>query len=261
MNNENFDVDAYLGRVGIKSTIPLTADGLESLHRAQAYTIPFENFDIISGHEILLDPESLFNKMVVHQRGGYCFELNGLFLEVLQSLGFQCRPLLARAHIRGTPGSQTHQLTQVVINDQAWIADVGFGHNGLRAPIPFEIGTIHKQDGFRYRLVNADPWGTMLQLLQGDDWINLYSLDATHVCPVDIVMGNHFSSTHPSSFFTTSRMAAIPKPNGMTTLLNYKLKDIEDNNKTETTIQAGQPYLDMLYNSFGITIPSTQKFL
>lgn len=257
MNNSRFDIDAYLERVGINSSVSLTEDGLELLHRAQVYTIPFENFDIILGKGIQLDAISLFNKMVLAQRGGYCFELNGLFLQVIQGLGFQCRPLLARVQLTDEPGSRTHQLTQILIGNRPWIADVGFGNNGLRAPIPLELETIHQQDSNSYRLVNADPWGTMLQILEDDGWANLYSFDMAHVSHADIEMGNHYTSTHPSSFFTYSRIAALPNLNGITTLMDYTLNEIEGDTKITTTIKSGSSYLEMLSDKFGITIEPT----
>ena len=94
MKKNNFDLNAYLQRLNYSGEIVPTIDRLEALHRAQIYTIPFENFDILLGRGISLDPERLFDKLVNKDRGGYCFELNGLFLRVLKAIGFNARALL-----------------------------------------------------------------------------------------------------------------------------------------------------------------------
>src|SRR4051794_15409028 len=82
------DLDAYLARVGYQGPLVPTADLLQALHRAQVYTIPFENLDIHLGRPIRLDAAALVAKLVQGARGGYCYELNGLFRLVLRWLGF-----------------------------------------------------------------------------------------------------------------------------------------------------------------------------
>lgn len=107
-----FHVPAYLQRTGLSASITASEDGLVQIHRTQAYSIPFENFDIQLGRDIDLSPQALFEKMVFRQRGGYCFELNGLFLLALRQFGFETRPLLARVHLRGVATARTHHFTQ-----------------------------------------------------------------------------------------------------------------------------------------------------
>ena len=79
MNKHRFDRDSYLHRINCAGEIIPTVDCLKALQHAHLYTIPFENFDILLGRDINLEPEVLFHKMVHKKRGGYCFELNGLF--------------------------------------------------------------------------------------------------------------------------------------------------------------------------------------
>ena len=99
----DFDRDAYLRRVGLDSTVSNTEESLEALHRAQTFAIPFENLDIHLGRGVSLAQETLFDKLVNHRRGGYCFELNSLFGMALDAFGFERRPLLARSQRRGAP--------------------------------------------------------------------------------------------------------------------------------------------------------------
>ena len=84
MNDFKFDREAYLKRINYKNDLTVSIECLRQLHYAQLFTIPFENFDIVLGKGIDLEPAKLFDKLVHHRRGGYCFELNGLFLMALQ---------------------------------------------------------------------------------------------------------------------------------------------------------------------------------
>lgn len=249
-----FDCDAYLDRIGIQGPIAISEENLELLHRAQAYTIPFENFDILLGRGIDLSLERLFRKIILQPRGGYCFELNGLFLYLLQSLGYQAIPLLARVHTRGEPSGRHHQLSLVTINGREWIADVGFGANSLRAPIPFEPGRIARQDGFEFRLIESPPFGSMLQIFEAGLWQNLYSFDLEHVCAADIESGNHFTSTSPKSFFTWSRVAALPNQSGRVSLNDFNLTVVADGRVTRTELEPGDGYLDRIKECFGIEL-------
>jgi N-hydroxyarylamine O-acetyltransferase len=254
MDNNAFALDAYLERLHFAGAVRPTEDRLEALHRAQAYTIPFENFDILLGRGISLEPAVIFDKLVRRARGGYCFELNGLFLMALQAIGFDARALLARVHLTGTPTGRGHQLMLVTLQGREWIADVGFGGPGLRSPIPFELNHPTTHDGQTFRRVEAPPYGIMLQTLMETQWQNLYSFDLGHVVPADLAYGNHFTSTHPSSFFTFARVAVLPLPNGRVSLFNRTLRSVIAGKETVQEIEEGQPYLDALKIHFGIEL-------
>jgi len=250
--NDCFDAEAYLHRIGLVTPPGVTVDGLEQMHRAQVYTIPFENFDIFLGRGINLTAEAMFRKIVQSQRGGYCFELNGIFQLALRCFGFESRPLLARVHARGQDSGRTHQLSLVTIKGKEWIADTGFGSNGLRAPIPFQLDSIATQDGLKYRLIESPPYDMMLQVEMKDEWQDLYSFDTGYVCPADIKVANHYTSTHPDSLFTRSRVATIAKPEGRNSLLDFSLRDDSHGTTSQFVISPGQAYLDAIRKYFGI---------
>jgi N-hydroxyarylamine O-acetyltransferase len=254
MEDVSFLLDDYLERISFSGLVEPTEDRLETLHRAQVYTIPFENFDILLGRGVSLDPAKLFDKLVRHARGGYCFELNGLMLSALHAFGFEARPLLARVHLAGPPSGRDHQLALVNVNGKEWIADVGFGGQSLRAAIPFELNREAKQDGRTYRLVEAARFGTMLQWLADGEWRDLYSFDLGYVFPNDIEYGNHFTSTHPRSFFTYTRMAAMARPDGLVSLHDLTLSVTTPTGKDAQELTEGQPYLDALKANFGIEL-------
>jgi N-hydroxyarylamine O-acetyltransferase len=261
MGIQAFKIDDYLERLKYSGPITPSEDQLEALHRAQYHNIPFENFDILLGRGISLEPATLFNKLVNTARGGYCFELNGLFLMALKAFGFEARTLLARVHTSGTATGRGHQIAIVSIRGRQWITDVGFGGANLRAPIPMELNRPIVQDTWTFRLLDAGHFGIMLQSIDGDRWRDLYSFDLSHVCEADINYGNHFTSTHPSSFFTWARVAALPVDNGVITLFNDTLKRSVAGKESIQKLPVGQPYIDALKDHFGIELDVSYKAL
>jgi N-hydroxyarylamine O-acetyltransferase len=145
-------------------------------------------------------------------------------------------------------------LLLVQLGTRSWIADVGFGGPGLRAPLPFEPDRIAEQDGHRFRLVDAGPFGTMLQTQRGDAWQDLYSFDLAHVIPADIAYGNHYTSTHPDSLFTTARVAALPRPDGRIALLDQSLSISTGGTDSRQMLGDDAGYLVALREHFGIDL-------
>lgn len=250
----DFDREAYLGRIGLDGGIGTTESSLESLHRAQTYTIPYENFDIHLGRAISLKPERLVDKLVHNARGGYCFELNCLFGMALDAFGFQRRPLLARVQLGGRLFPRTHLINLVHLDGRDWITDIGFGSNQLRAPMPLELDRVHVCDGIAFRLTDGGDLGTTLQARDPTGWQDLYSFDMEHVWPIDIEMGNYFTSTHPDVFFTWARVATLPNPSGKATLLDFCLREFDNGEETVTELQPGPDYMRALEAKFGIVI-------
>lgn len=254
MKAYNFDLTAYLQRIHYDSEIESTIGCLRRLHFSQRHTIPFENFDIQLGRPMDLAPEHLFRKLVGSSRGGYCFELNGLFLSALQEIGFDARPLLGRVHLSGEATGRGHQISLVTIDKRQWVTDVGFGGDTPNAPVPLEINTPIEMEGQTLRITKSKNFGFMLQTLRESAWRNLYSFDLEHVCQGDIDYGNHYTSTNPSSIFVKNRIAALPSKNGLLTLFNNTFKSVSGGKESCVEIKDGQEYLDLLEREFGVRL-------
>lgn len=254
--NKN-DLHAYLTKLNINQEVNVNLDTLTLIHQKQHRTLPFENFDIALGKGIAITREHLIGKLVQRNRGGYCFELNALLLDVLQTLGFEASAILARVHLSGSPTSRTHQLSLVTLEGQKWVVDAGFGSNTPRAPLPLITGKAIHTDLQTFRFVEDENWGYLLQVQSRDnehEWLDLYSLDLSPVVEADLVLGNYFTSTSPDSRFTTNRVASRPTPNGLITLENYTLKIRDGSTTKEITLEDNTSYLDMLKLYFDIEI-------
>jgi N-hydroxyarylamine O-acetyltransferase len=254
MGEFRFDKDAYLERVGLGHEPPVDEAGLGTLHTAQFFSIPFENFDIQLGRRIDLDPAALFAKLVARPRGGYCFELNGLMLMALRAFGFAARPLLARVHLESTPSGRTHQLNLVDLNGRPWIIDVGFGAGGLRAPMPLETGRTQDGPGCAFRLERREPWGFLLRTREDGQRQDSYSFDLSRVIPADIAVANHYTSTSPDTHFTFSRVASLPNEGGRVSIRNFTLTENDADGKRTCAVEPGGAYLDVLKRYFGIEL-------
>lgn len=254
MSLNDFDHSAYLKRINFNGEVSATEDGLVTLHRAHLYAIAFENFDVWLRKTINLAPEHIFNKLVLKNRGGYCFELNGLFLMALKAFGFRARALLARVHRSGTPSGRGHQLSLICFGKRRWIADVGFGRETPRRPLALEYYQPVEKDGQTVRLVDAGPFGSMLQTVENGHWADLYSFDLSYVYPGDIAYGNHYASTHPDSMFTRACVAALPIDKGVVTLFNNSLTHATTGTKRMIKLDGESSYLEALKSYFGIDL-------
>jgi N-hydroxyarylamine O-acetyltransferase len=252
---ERLDLDAYLERIAYRGALASDADTLAGLHRAHAATIPFENLDIVLGRSIELDLDSVQDKLVRRLRGGYCFEHNLLFAAVLERLGYAVTRLAARVQ-PARPGPRSHMLLRVVADAKPWLADVGFGAS-LLAPMPLESATA-RQGGWTYRLSPADPEPWRLLASRPDGWSDLYAFTLEPQRPIDYTVYNHYTSTHPRSPFVGQLVVLRTEPYLQYALRGRELTTIRPDGATETRNVPVGELLDVLADSFGITLDAEE---
>ena len=254
------DLTAYAARVGYTGPLVPTAEVFVALHRAQAYSIPFENLDIHLGRPIGLDAASLSQKLLTAHRGGYCYELNGLFGRVLRQLGFEVTNLVGRNLIAGAPlRPRAHQLLLVQVAGQPWVADLGFGGNTLLEPIPLVVGPEHRMGFDTYRLQAAPPHGYHLQLLMDGQWQSLYGFTLDETQPSDYRMMSYYYSNSPDSPFRQQRMCAQATPAYRASLVDRELKiRLPDGSSTTTVLADASEYAVALEEYFGIRLGQEQ---
>ncbi len=199
----DFPLDAYLARIGWSGPVAADPSTLAALHRHHVFAIPFENIDPFGGRPVSLDPAVLVEKMIVRGRGGYCYEQNGLFQLALQAIGFHTTSHCGRARIsEGNYAPRTHQFTLVHFDGARWLADVGFGGNGLIEAVPFELECEFDQRLDRFRLIEDPVYGYRLEHRLQGGWRTLYAFSLDPYLPSDFGVLNYFISRAPESFFT-----------------------------------------------------------
>lgn len=254
------DLGAYLRRIRHAGALSATSSTLASLHLAHASRIPFENLDILLGRPVRLDLASLQAKLVQAERGGYCFEHNLLFAAVLERVGFGVTRLAARVRYRARHTlPRTHMLLLVHGDDGAWIADVGFGLEGLLLPLPFGTGETMRQHGRIFRIVPEQVQWT-LQMFEADAWSDLYTFTLEPQVQADYEMASHYTSTHPDSPFVRGVVVQLPTPQIRKVLRGRELAVDDGRSVARRTIAGNDELLDVLAGEFGLRFPAGTRF-
>ena len=209
--NPTVDLKSYFKRVGYKGTPSHSLDTLRELHRLHTQAIAFENLNSFFGIPVKLDMQSLQQKILHEQRGGYCFEQNILFRNVLESLGFSVRGLAARV-LWNQPEEaitrRSHMLLMIQFKDENYIADVGFGAMTLTSPMILRSGMVQQTAHEPYRLIQHEEGYYFLQAEVRNAWKTLYRFDLEEQFLIDYDMANWYISNHPKSGFVTGLVAA-----------------------------------------------------
>ena len=259
-HSDTLDLEAYLGRIGYSGRVQPVLAVLEAIHLAHATHIPFENLDILLKRPIRLDLASLQAKLVTGGRGGYCFEQNLLFSAVLQRLGFSVRQLAARVLYRSRRMlPRTHILLLVEVDGATWLADVGFGLEGLLLPVPFGSSREVHQFAWTYRVVEAGgEW--ILQSLRNGSWTDLYSFFLAPQLAVDFEPANHYTATHPESRFVRTLTVQLPTPEVRYILRNRELVLDRGQSVTRRMLADDDELLSVLAETFGLRFPAGTRF-
>ncbi|WP_188193403.1 arylamine N-acetyltransferase family protein [Nonomuraea sp. SYSU D8015] len=198
---EKLDLDAYLTRIGYDGPLAPTAATLRAVHLAHVQAIPFENLDVLLGRGVRLDLGSLQDKMVTGRRGGYCHEHNLLFAAALERLGFTLKRHLARIRLGRYHLPRSHATLTVAADGRTWLADVGFGGDGLVEPMPFEDGATLESGPWRWRLGrDGDFWVLHSGPASRETELYAFRPDEPHF-PSDFEVANFYVSEHPQSPF------------------------------------------------------------
>jgi len=211
---DRLDIDAYLARIGYTGPAAPTLDTLATLQRRHIEAIPFETLAMLLGERVRLDLPSLQQKLLARGRGGYCFELNLLFLHLLRALGFDARPLTGRVIMNGPEDARparTHVLLLVTVDGVRYTVDVGFGGMTPTAPLRLDTEDEQATPHEPYRLTLRDGSYT-LRARVGDEWRHYYLFDLAPHAEIDFEVGNWFVSTHPDSPFRSRLIAARAVP-------------------------------------------------
>jgi N-hydroxyarylamine O-acetyltransferase len=190
------DLNAYLARLGLAPPLSPTLDTLRRVHVAHLAAFPFHNLTIQRRGVVRVDVDSVAQKFLGIDGGGYCFEQNTLLAAALRDLGFSVTTFLGRVGEH----SLNHMLLRIDIDGSPWLADVGFGGEGPLEPIPLQNGMRVTQDGIDFSLrFEAHHW--TLTMHYGGVTEDLYRFSEIPFTPDDIEMANYFTSTHPESIF------------------------------------------------------------
>ena len=220
-------VAAYLDRVGTIAPAAPSLAALSSLQRGHLLAVPFENLDIGLGRPISVEPAAAYDKIVVRRRGGYCYELNGLFATLLRSLGYAVEHVSARV---ATPGGgltpEFDHLALLVTSpamEEPVLVDVGFG-DAFVEPIPLRDGAGRHEPGKEVGLQLADDGGwCYCERPDGEPWHTQYVFTTSPHPLGDFAERNLWQQTSPESHFTQKSVVSRLTETGRVTLSGRRL--------------------------------------
>jgi len=245
------DAKKYLKRIHVGIQQP-HLKFLQQLQYNHLFYVPFENLDVIRRVPIYLNLPRIYEKVVTNKRGGYCYEVNGLFQWLLNEVGFNT--YLVGATVMRPTGKFAKKNTHVgiIVNlDQLYLVDVGFGNSQLQ-PITLDGQTFTDISG-TYKVQQLDEITYDLMRIHNNEWRILYRFTLEEKSLLDFHEGVVYNQVSKNSTFTHSDLITKPTETGRVTLRDHTLTMTIHGKKTEQELSAVEKE-NVLRETFGIVL-------
>lgn len=249
----------YLQRLGYDAPPPPTLQTLQDLQLRHVCTFAFESLSTLLHLPVPIDLPSVEQKVLLDGRGGYYYELNQMFLTLLQELGFDARGITGRV-VMGGPAdahtARTHRLSLVTLDGARYITDVGFGGMVPSTPLLLDSEAVQPTAHEPYRLTFDGQGSYTLWAQVAEEWRGLYVFDLQVQADIDYTIGNWYVSMHPESAFVGQLKVARLAEGKRHTLnnANYAVHYL-DRPSEKHTAQSADELLTLLQETFGIRVP------
>jgi len=245
--------DAYMRALQLQRSKPDLAF-LSEIARHHAAQFAFSSVGPMLGDDLPLDIESLYRRIVVKRRGGYCFEQNGLLFAMLQELGFAVSLYLGRViYNQDIHPGLTHRITLVAIDGKRYVADVGFGPLGPQHPVC--LSGEESRENFRvFRIEERRPGEFHMQTLKDGDFYSLYKFELARYGPADCEVGHFYSHKHPSATFVNHLVVSIILDDEIRSLRNHEYRVTTGSGEKRQVIADGRQLQETLLSKFGVRV-------
>lgn len=222
---EAFKLADYCERIHYTGDLQPNFATLKGLMQQHLQHIPFENLNVLAGKVISLEPTDIIDKLIYQKRGGYCYEMNGLFSMVLNAIGMDYQWVAARPRIYPHQSPRTHAALIVKIEGNEWLVDLGFGSHGIREPMRLDqVNQAITQGYEQFRLSPEAEGEILLQALVDGHWANQFSFNRCPTDWVDFGPANWYNSTSPKTTFTQRLVVVLFTPTGRKSLFGDVFK-------------------------------------
>jgi N-hydroxyarylamine O-acetyltransferase len=205
------------------------------------------------GRLIILSEKAFYDKIIKHRRGGFCYELNGLFARLLDELGYKVSMLSAQVARKGGEFSPDFDhMTLLVQLKHPWVADVGFG-DSFTEPKRLDISGPQADHGNDYRFTRKDGWTLLSRRAKGNGvWEPQYKFSLAPRKLEDFVSRCWWQQASPRSHFREGRLCTRLTPNGRLTLTETKFIVTRGSKKLELPLKNPEEFAKLLHRHFGI---------
>lgn len=249
-------IAAYSERIGLADAeLSVNIETLQRLQRSHLLTVPFENLDIHWKRPIIIDTKKFYEKIVDQKRGGFCYELNGLFNEMLVSLGFKTRLVSARVFNGTEHGPEfDHAAIIVTIGDEEYLADVGFG-DFTAEPLLF-LQNVEQQDATgKFVIRSFDDTHLEVAKQDGDGWKSEYIFQDIARDLSEFAAMCDFQQYSPDSHFTKGKVCSLMTESGRKTLTDKSYIVTQLGQRSENALSSEYEFADILIREFGMKKP------
>lgn len=248
------NIKNYIDRINYEGDLTPNLKVLKGLQKTHLLHVPFENLDIHYGNPVNLDIDRIYHKVVVKGRGGFCYELNGLFYTLLKELGFDSTIISARVYDgkKEKFGKEYDHMAIIVrLNKIEYLVDVGFGEFVFH-PLKFEMGK-----------TQSDPRGNFAIEEYGNEYYKVSKIEreATSIEYIftkkkrvlnEFTEMCNYHQTSPDSSFTQKSLISKPTLKGRITITGNTLKITERNALIKEHLFAKEEYKKQLQDWFNI---------
>ena len=251
MESEIFNLTAYCQRIGYTDELRADLATVQALMQHQLRSVPFENLDVLAGKPISLNPADIVAKIVGKQRGGYCYEVNGLFAMALQALQIPYQFVAARPMFYPMKRPRTHMALLVTLDGAEWLCDIGFGSYGIREPLRLDALEMPIPQGCDTFMLSEDGGDIILKAQVEGAWAKQYGFNRCPVEWIDFAPANWLNSTHPDAVFTQKPLVVCFTANGRNILFGDSFKRVDAGITTQRTL-APHEHAAVLEEHFGL---------
>jgi N-hydroxyarylamine O-acetyltransferase len=251
--------EAYFRRIGLPedTKVEFTREFLCKLQYQHVISVPYENLDILDNRSISLNADDLYNKIVLQNRGGYCFEVNALLKAFLLELGFKVNSHFAR-YLRGEKSIpvRRHHVLAVQAENGVYVCDVGIGQTAPRFPLLLKAGLVQEQGTETYKFERDAMLGWVLWELRNGSWSKYFSFTDDVALDIDFIQPSFYCQMHPDSPFNKTNIVAIKTPDGRKSIDGNTFKIFTGSELTYVEENCTDArILEILKKHFGITRP------
>lgn len=244
----------YLSRIGIRQNdLAPTLENLKLLQKQHLLNVPFENLDIHWKRPILLDSNKFYEKIIGEKRGGFCYELNGLFYELLNQIGYQSKIISARVSNGKDFGAEYDHLAILTkVDGDEFLVDVGFG-DFTAEPLKFVLNEEQNDETGIFKIKKHDAEYFEVLKKNVEEWQSEYIFkdiardlsEFTEMC--------NFHQTSPESHFTRGKVCSIMTEGGRKTLTDRKFIETKNGEKLETQVNSENEFGKILFQELQIS--------